>query len=50
MCQTFRVGLTRDFLNPDGSIGFGDIGLDVLESAEGINWEFLPHRESILSH
>ena len=49
MYQTFRVGLTRDFLSPDGSIGFGDIGLDVLESAEGINWEFLPHRESILS-
>lgn len=37
----FRVGLTRDFLKPDGTIGFGDIGLDLF-AGTGIAWEFLP--------
>jgi phosphoglycerate dehydrogenase-like enzyme len=37
----FRVGLTRDFLKPDGTIGFGDIGLDLFVAA-GVAWEFLP--------
>jgi phosphoglycerate dehydrogenase-like enzyme len=37
----FRVGVTRDFLRPDGTSGFGDIGLDQLDSA-GIAWDFLP--------
>ena len=26
MSETFRVGVTRDFLKPDGTLGFGDIG------------------------
>ncbi|MDQ6672040.1 MAG: dehydrogenase [Chloroflexota bacterium] len=38
----FRVGLTRDFLKPDGSLAFQNIGLDVLEGAPGITWDFLP--------
>jgi phosphoglycerate dehydrogenase-like enzyme len=38
----FRVGLTRDFLKPDGSLGFGDIGLARLDEATGVEWEFLP--------
>ena len=29
----FRVGLTHDFLKPDGTIGFGDIGLRLLDVA-----------------
>jgi D-3-phosphoglycerate dehydrogenase len=37
----FRVGVTRDFLRPDGSLGFGDIGLDMLETAGAVAWEFL---------
>jgi len=41
MSQIFRVGLTGDFLNPDGTIGFGDIGVDTLDRATGIEWEFL---------
>lgn len=41
MKRTFRVGLTRDFLRADGMLGFGDIGLGLLEEAEGIEWEFL---------
>jgi len=42
MPELFRVGLTRDFLKPDGTLGFGDIGLELLDQAPGIEWEFLP--------
>jgi D-3-phosphoglycerate dehydrogenase len=41
MRNVFRIGLTRDFLKPDGSIGFGDIGLDLLDAAPGVEWSFL---------
>jgi len=37
----FRVGLTRDFLKPDGTLGFGDIGRGLLEDKPGITHEFL---------
>jgi phosphoglycerate dehydrogenase-like enzyme len=40
--QAFRVGLTRDFLREDGTIGWGDIGLGALDEADGLKWEFLP--------
>jgi D-3-phosphoglycerate dehydrogenase len=36
----FHVGLSRDFLGPDGSLTFGDIGLDHLDRA-GITRAFL---------
>lgn len=42
MPKTFRVGITRDFLNPDGSLGFGDMGLEILQQDPGIHAEFLP--------
>lgn len=42
MSEPFRVGLTRDFLNADGQLGFGDIGLDVLAGDPRIQYEFLP--------
>lgn len=42
MPDPFRVGLTRDFLKPDGTLGFGDIGLELLDQAPGVEWEFLP--------
>jgi phosphoglycerate dehydrogenase-like enzyme len=35
----FRVGVTGDFLKPDGTLGFGDIGLELFEQA-GVPWEF----------
>ena len=38
----FRVGITRDFLAPDGSLGFGDIGLGLLDQNPDLHWEFLP--------
>jgi D-3-phosphoglycerate dehydrogenase len=41
MNERFRVGVTRDFLKPDGTIGFGDIGLGLLDEAPGVEWEFL---------
>lgn len=46
MPNTFRVGLTRDFLKPDGTLGFGDIGLSLLDEAPGVEWEFLPELTS----
>lgn len=41
--SVFRVAVTADFLKPDGSCGFGDIGLDLFDQAD-VEWEFL--RES----
>ena len=41
MQPPFRVGVTRDFLKPDGTLGFGDIGLGLLDEAPGVEWEFL---------
>lgn len=49
MSGPFRVGVTRDFLNPEGKLGFGDIGLSLLDDAPGVAWEFLPANESELS-
>lgn len=45
----FLVGVTRDFLRPDGTIGFGDIGLLLLDDAPGIQWEFLAENTEVLS-
>lgn len=42
MASVFRVGVTRDFLNADGSPGFGEIGLNVLQQSPHIQTEFLP--------
>lgn len=51
MPEPFRLGITRDFLKPDGSLDFGDIGLELLEGQSHIVWQFLdvdcdeiPHR------
>lgn len=37
----FRVGLTRDFLTPEGELSYGSIGLDLLNSVSHLEWEFL---------
>lgn len=42
----FKVGLTRDFLTPEGQLTYKDIGLDILEKAEGIEYEFLKQHSS----
>ena len=41
MTTTFRIGVTRDFLKDDGTLGFGDIGLDLFDEASRVEWEFL---------
>ena len=41
MTTTFRIGVTRDFLKDDGTLGFGDIGLDLLDESPRVEWEFL---------
>ncbi|MFM9116306.1 MAG: dehydrogenase, partial [Planctomycetota bacterium] len=40
----FRVGITRDFLKEDETLGFGDIGLDLLREDPRIEFEFLAER------
>jgi phosphoglycerate dehydrogenase-like enzyme len=45
----FRVGITRDFLKPDGSLGFGDIGLGLLDQRKDLRREFLPQAAGELS-
>lgn len=42
MSNTFRVGITRDFLRADGSPGFGDAGLETLAANPRIRYEVLP--------
>ncbi len=41
MTAPFRVGITRDFLEADGSPAFGDIGLELLDAAPGVERAFL---------
>ena len=41
MTTTFRIGVTRDFLKADDTLGFGDIGLDLLDESPKVEWEFL---------
>src|SRR5262249_25026561 len=41
MSEPFRVGVTRDFLRPDGAPAFGTAGLDLLDAAPGVRWEYL---------
>jgi D-3-phosphoglycerate dehydrogenase len=47
--KSFRVGVTRDFLRPDGTLGFGDIGLARLDGVPGVRWEFLSENVSELT-
>jgi len=41
MTAPFRVGVTRDFLRPDGRLGFGDVGLGLFDGVPGLEWQFL---------
>jgi phosphoglycerate dehydrogenase-like enzyme len=42
----FKVGLTRDFLTPDGKLTYNDIGLTILEEAGGVTYEFMKEYQS----
>jgi D-3-phosphoglycerate dehydrogenase len=46
--RPFRIGLTRDFLKPDGTVGFGDIGLSMFDAIPNLIWEFLPEHRPVL--
>jgi D-3-phosphoglycerate dehydrogenase len=48
MVGPFRVGVTRDFLKPDGTLTYGDIGLGMLDAAPGVEWEFLAEDQAEL--
>jgi phosphoglycerate dehydrogenase-like enzyme len=48
MPERFQIGVTHDFLKPDGSIGFGDIGLSLLDADRKVAWSFLPESEPVL--
>lgn len=48
MAMSFSVGLTGDFLGPDGRAVYRDIGLDVLECGTGVSVRFLAeHRPEL---
>jgi D-3-phosphoglycerate dehydrogenase len=40
----FRVGLTRDFLNEREELGWGDIGLALLDEAPEVEWDVLAEK------
>jgi D-3-phosphoglycerate dehydrogenase len=40
--MTYRVGITRDILDSRGEPAFGKKALDILEHADGVEWEYLP--------
>ena len=39
--MAFRAGLTADFLGPDGKLTYEDIGLSLLDAADGVERAFL---------
>ena len=49
MSDLFRVGYTKDFLGPDGAVGWGDIGLSGYDGVPGLDFGFLAERETALT-
>ena len=47
--RRFRVGVTRDFRQADGSLVFAPVDLAPLDEAPGIDWEFLARDERELT-
>jgi phosphoglycerate dehydrogenase-like enzyme len=48
MIPDFRVGVTSDFLTPEGKSGFGDIGLEELDRQQ-IPWEYFSSPNGVIS-
>ncbi len=48
MSEAFRVGYTHDFLKPDGTIGWGDIGMSKYEGIPNLEVEFMPEHPMVL--
>src|SRR2546429_2796698 len=42
MAAKFRVGLARGFLNAEGELAWGSIGVEPLEAASNVEVAFLP--------
>ena len=49
MSDVFRVGYTKDFLGPDGDVGWGDIGLAGYDGVPGLELGFLGENEPVIS-
>ena len=49
MSDVFRVGYTKDFLGPDGNVGWGDIGLSGYDGVPGLEFGYLPENEKVVS-
>ncbi len=47
MVGTFRVGISRDLLRPDGTADLAVLGLDRLDGGPGIEWAFLAARDPV---
>lgn len=46
MTEPFRVALSRDFIRPNGELGFGGVGARLLQNTPGIEAVFLPTHPS----
>lgn len=44
-----RIGLSHDLRSGDGSISWGDIGLDLLDARSDVVWEFLEPDQGVLT-
>ena len=42
MADKFRVGVTRDMLDADGTLGGRDMALELLDGHSYLEWEFMP--------
>lgn len=42
MPSKFRIAITRDVLTADGELFFPDLGLELLDAHEHVDWEILP--------
>ena len=47
--ETLRVGVTREAMLEDGRTFFDPKALEILETAPGIAWEYLPHARKMLT-
>ena len=49
MSDMFRVGYTKDFLGPDGTVGWGDIGLSGYDGVPGLELGYLVENEKVIT-
>ena len=46
--MSFKIGISADFLNEAGEIGWGDIGLSMLDDHPECEWDFLPDSGDVI--